>query len=249
MQRKIANLAPFWVSSCKLEPASCVHVVCGVSDLTMVGRVVQDADRLEFICQDFRLLGGHTWRVPLYTCHGWEGRPLLTLGNLVKAAADWIRSHTCRYKCFEHLDFVLYVFIVWNSDCVVLIPFVGYMNKLWTLNYHVCTDEPTHPAIVSLAWVAVGASTLHYMYTQWAEDRQAEADMHIICHVHCTLIQSSTPCVQPERWLYTWTAEALSDVMHCSRFYSSSFVNTLPLSNLQWSFCGPLIVVVDFRYT
>ena len=35
----------------------------------MVGRVaplVQDADKLEFIHQDFRLLGGHTWRVPLY---------------------------------------------------------------------------------------------------------------------------------------------------------------------------------------
>jgi len=82
--------------------------------------------------------------------------------------------------------------------------------------------------IVGQPWVRHMQSVQvhHTSFTQWATyawisdwivttqklSWQAEADTHIICHIHSTR-WSSTPCAKQERRLYTWTAEALTDVM------------------------------------
>ena len=104
-------------------------------------------------------------------------------------------------------------------------------------------DQPHHQKCGAIEECAVNVAELSWP-AAWSRHT------HHLSYAH-TAHWSSTPCTQQEKWLYTWTSEALSEVMPCSRFYCSPSPTMLFLARLQWSLCGPLVnfVNVDVQYT
>ena len=124
------------------------------------------------------------------------------------------------------------------------------------------------PSVTSGTQDSVGRAWVRHMqsvqvYTKWENYAQisdciatlrelswhAEADTHIICHIHTqhsTLIQHTMWSIV-EMAVYmgplTWHALSINN-LRCSRFCCSPSLMILPLSRHQRSLCGPFVVVV-----